>query len=76
MTSGAKITDFKSQILLNTSTMHTRFVFDEIAQLNVWPMLSALAAGQPVTYRTSIPVTRKSCQGNSVNFSKSNEYTG
>jgi hypothetical protein len=47
--SGEKITDFKSQILLNTSTMHTRFVFDEIIQLNVWPYDKRTGSG-PARY--------------------------
>jgi hypothetical protein len=50
---GEKITDFKSQILLNTSTMHTGFVFDEIIQLNDWPYHERTGSG-PVRYAQNI----------------------
>jgi hypothetical protein len=50
---GEKITDFKSQILLNTSTMHARFVFDEIIQLNNWPYDERTGSG-PVRYAKNI----------------------
>jgi hypothetical protein len=50
---GEKITDFKSQILLNTSTMHTKFLFDEIIQLNDW-RYHEHTGSRPVRYAQNI----------------------
>ena len=56
--------------------MHTRFVFDEIIQLDVWPYVERTGSGTARYLQNITPSDEKPCQSSSVSFSKSYEYRG